>query len=128
MRLLLLVPVGLLLAAEPPAEKPDYLKKQPRAGAAAVKVKPVPAPPKPQPGETAEPALPAVTEMSVKSSSQGVSAAQGKSKKAQAVHGEVIAGSGTGGRGATGTAVIQDTKRGKWAVTTSTGKATTTPR
>lgn len=64
--------------------------------------------------------LDSVEEMRVESTTRGISR-QGEagSKKDPGIHGEVRGTGGAAGRASSGTAVVQDKKDGKWAVTVS---------
>lgn len=98
MRWALILLAAAAIAGDAP-KKPDYMKRK---------------------AETpAEADAPVVTEMKVERSSSGNAVSSGKpeTKKQSPVHGE-IRGVGTQfGKQGSGTAVIQDKKNGKWAVT-----------
>jgi hypothetical protein len=114
MRRILLIACLLPVFAGEQAEKPDYLKRKPETARAAK----LP-PPKVDPA-TPSSELPAVTEMKVESSTTGQRTQPGKpSKSKSAVHGDVRTSSAAGARAASGAAVVQDKKDGKWAVTVS---------
>lgn len=124
---LVLIALAVCSAEEPP-KRPDYLSRKPIPGKTDPGKPAKPAIPPPKAGAS-ESELPVVAEMKVDSTATGpeVSSNKPTKKKTLPVHGEVRTGAGANAKDASGTAVVQDKKSGKWAVTVSSEKVKTKP-